>query len=384
MVVPFFPDEGSFRGSYIYDQAVAINEIADLNLIIIKYVLIGKTKTYEFNGIFIHQLRLFEFPSFLFPGLFQSLNVLLVKKLLTRVLGIELNKIRYIHGHVAVLAGGIAVRLASEIGAKSIIQHHGFDILGYTNGCFGLSSLRRLNKLWINKIYIKILNEADLNIGVSRKTLEKLNNIDGFGYSKEYVLYNGVDKSKFYKKDGFDKGKSFNIGCIANFWEIKDQLTLIKAFYGFLKNNPNAEAVLRLVGEGPTLESCKEFVAEKKLGHRVTFISSIKHDDLLDFYNELDLFILPSHYEAYGCVYVEAFACGVPFIGVKDQGIEELLPEYLKDDYLVAKSDFTQLAVLIGKFHRREVVTPALLKSIDIRELIADYLEYLYLELSDD
>lgn len=384
MIVPFFPDEGSFRGSYIYDQAVAINEITDLNLIIIKYVLVGKTKTYEFNGIFVHQLRLFEFPSFLFPGLFQSLNVLLVKKFLTRVLGIELKRIRYIHGHVAVLAGGIAVRLSSQIGAKSIIQHHGYDILGYTNGCFGLSSLRRLNKFWIDKIYIKILNAADLNVGVSQKTLEKLNNIEGFGYSKEYVLYNGVDRRKFYKKDGFEKRKSFIIGCIANFWEIKDQITLIRAFYIFLKNNPNTEAALRLVGEGPTLESCKEFVAEKKLGHRVTFISSIKHDDLLDFYNGLDLFILPSYYEAYGCVYVEAFSCGVPFIGVKDQGIEELLPEYLRDDYLVAKSDIIKLAELIGKFYRREVDTLTLSKPIDIRALIADYLEYLYLELGYD
>lgn len=384
LLVPFFPDEVSFRGSYIYDQAVAISEISDLKLIVIKYVLFGKTTTYEFNGILVHQIRLMALPSFLFPGLFQFFNVLRVKSFLARELEIDLASIRYIHGHIAVLAGGLAVRLAKEIGAKSIIQHHGFDILGYTNGCFGSKSLRRLNKIWIDRTYIKNLNAANLNIGVSQKTLESLKNIDGYVSTKEYILYNGVDKNKFYPKAGFNKFRPFTIGCIANFWEIKDQLTLLKAFHMFCKDNSISGAILKLVGDGPTLDSCKKFVADKNLQSQVRFITSIRHNDLVEFYNELDLFILPSYFEAFGCVYVEAFACGVPFIGVEDQGIEEILPEHLKEDYLISKSDIYNLARLIGKFHRKEVDKLELVKPIDIRQIIAKYLDYLNLDLSDN
>jgi len=47
---------------------------------------------------------------------------------------------------------------------------------------------------------------------------------------------------------------------------------------------------------------------------------SIKH--LLD---RSDVFIMPSFYEALGCVYLEAMAMKLPTIGVKGQGIDEII-----------------------------------------------------------
>ena len=46
------------------------------------------------------------------------------------------------------------------------------------------------------------------------------------------------------------------------------------------------------------------------------------HENLPSFYQSLDLFVLPSYYEAFGCVYAEAYSCGVPFIAVKNQKLQ--------------------------------------------------------------
>ena len=44
---------------------------------------------------------------------------------------------------------------------------------------------------------------------------------------QEYVLYNGVDRTKFYNMDMIKATDKFQIGCIANFWPIKDHINLI-------------------------------------------------------------------------------------------------------------------------------------------------------------
>ena len=74
----------------------------------------------------------------------------------------------------------------------------------------------------------------------------------------------------------------------------------------------------------------------------------------MTFYNQLDLFVLPSKYEALGCVYLEALACGVPFIGVKNQGIEDVVKNDLKKYQLVEAGSYVDLSKLIYYFYSNE------------------------------
>src|SRR5690606_10263582 len=136
--------------------------------------------------------------------------------------------------------------------------------------------------------------------------------------------YNGVDKSKFFQKKSLKHSGIFHIGCVANFSSIKDQITLIKATE-ILINQSNPNIKVTFVGTGPTRGKCEEYIYKNNLSKFFNFIDSIPHRQLNDFYNEIDLFVLPSYYEALGCVYLEAYSTGTPFVGVYDQGIEELI-----------------------------------------------------------
>ena len=200
IITPFFPTEESFVGPFIYDQAKAIAKQRNYEVSVVKLFHKGESQAYSYQGIKVHPVKIKDLPSFILPGLFMKQNIKTVNKRLNEITGNDLNTIKYVHGHVTYACGIIAVAVADATGAKSIVQHHGLDVMSYTNGCFQNKFLRKINRFWINSTHVSYLNKATLNVGVSQKTIDELHKIKGYKPTQEYVLYNGVDTQKFYKQ----------------------------------------------------------------------------------------------------------------------------------------------------------------------------------------
>ena len=332
VITPFFPSNNSFVGSYVFDQVNEIRNQTNFNIEVIKVVsAFSSEKDYKFKGFRVHIFKLFDIPFFIFPGIFNRLNKVRFKNFLNEK---NIEKIQYSHAHVSYPAA----YLVEDLNCKKMVQHHGLDVLQLLNGRNNL--IKKIQYNYLIRNTIKQLNKADLNIGVSKLVLQKLSEFRTYNPKEEYVLYNGVDTSKFYPKK-IDENNIFTIGCVANFWEIKDQITLIKSVQ--LLKEQGKEILLRLIGTGPTLQMCKNFVSENNLSENIVFEKEIKHEELNLFFNEIDVFILPSYYEALGCVYMESWATNTPFIAVKGQGITELIPSELKEKLVIGKSDVNQL-----------------------------------------
>ncbi len=71
--------------------------------------------------------------------------------------------------------------------------------------------------------------------------------------------------------------------------------------------------------KGELLELASELGVER----RVTFVDAIPHADLPLYYNAADVCVVPSYYESFGMVALEAMACGVPVVASRVGGLKE-------------------------------------------------------------
>tara|TARA_B110000305_G_scaffold198374_1_gene224510 strand:+ start:36 stop:1175 length:1140 start_codon:yes stop_codon:yes gene_type:complete len=314
VVTPFFPSNNCHIGNYIFDQLNEIKKQSNFDVKLVKIVSIfSNEKDYLFKTFQVKIFKIIDFPFFILPGFFNFINKIRFSYFLKKK---NIENIKFSHSHVSYPSS----YLSEDLECYKIIQHHGLDVLQLTNG--RIEFLKNIQKGFLIRNTIKRLNNADINIGVSDLVLHQLKNYKTYNPKKEFVLYNGVNRSIFFKKE-IKENDIFTIGCVANFWKIKDQITLIKSTEKILENGNIIN--LRLIGSGPTLKSCKKYVVKNNLSKYIFFEKEIPHDKLNDFYNSIDLFVLPSYYEALGCVYLESWATNTPFLGIEGQGISELI-----------------------------------------------------------
>jgi D-inositol-3-phosphate glycosyltransferase len=84
--------------------------------------------------------------------------------------------------------------------------------------------------------------------------------------------------------------------------------------------------VLVIGGDGKDLARKAELAAlaaELRIADKVTFLDAVPHGDLPLYYNAADICVVPSYYESFGLVAVEAMACGIPVIASRVGGLKE-------------------------------------------------------------
>tara|TARA_B100000963_G_scaffold126983_1_gene110818 strand:- start:3362 stop:4513 length:1152 start_codon:yes stop_codon:yes gene_type:complete len=353
IITPFFPSLTSFRGSYLLDQAIAIKKKSNYNIIVIilSHYFNKVNYDYEIEGIECKTFNIYDLPFFIFPGIFNFINFRRFTKFL-KSKSIILNSKSIIHGHINYPSLNFLNFISKKYNCKTILQHHALDVLQKETG-INIPYLKKIQNKFISCYFRKISDKIDIHIAVSNAVKQNLLKINSNLIDSIYICINGVDTSKFYidKKIKNDDSK-FIIGCVANFWKLKDQITLLKAV-NLLNKNGIDNIILKFVGTGKTLKSCSNYSKKNQID--CEFIDEIKHSELVSFYNQLDLFILPSKYEAFGCVYLEALACGIPFIGVKNQGIEDIIKENNKEKQLINEGSFIELARLIDYYYNNKI-----------------------------
>lgn len=75
----------------------------------------------------------------------------------------------------------------------------------------------------------------------------------------------------------------------------------------------------------------------------VKFVPAQSQERLLHYYNAADVLVMPSHYESFGMVALEALACGTPVIATDVTGISPLIKTYPKG-YIVSANNPILLA----------------------------------------
>lgn len=159
---------------------------------------------------------------------------------------------------------------------------------------------------------------------------------------KTYVVHYGFrNNTDYIKKPIKLKTQSLKIVCVSRLAKQKNIESLIRSLE--ICNKDKLIFSLSVFGEGPLENDLKKITTDLGIENRVCWMGKTKNIEmkLLDF----DLLILPSLYEGFGLVLLEAMQVEIPVLASNNSAI----PEVLGSDYdgLFNTSDYAQLAKLI-------------------------------------
>ncbi len=63
------------------------------------------------------------------------------------------------------------------------------------------------------------------------------------------------------------------------------------------------------------------------IDHHISFVGAVEHEDLPLYYNAADVCVVPSYYESFGLVAVEAMACGTPVVASRVGGLASTISD---------------------------------------------------------
>jgi glycosyltransferase involved in cell wall biosynthesis len=178
----------------------------------------------------------------------------------------------------------------------------------------------------------KMMEQCDHVAAVSRATLEET--VPRALWKKSSVIYNGVNLEDY--NPGVDSSKTVKqhgdfFFCVCRFVPQKGLEFLLDAM-------KKVDAKLVLLGRGPL-----EKKLEKNAGKDVEIITRrVSEEELAALYGGCRAFVLPSLYEPFGMVIVEAMAMKKPVVATSVGGIPEIItPE---TGFLVPPRDPNALA----------------------------------------
>jgi glycosyltransferase involved in cell wall biosynthesis len=101
----------------------------------------------------------------------------------------------------------------------------------------------------------------------------------------------------------------------------KDVGSLLAAFQGVAAGHPAARLVI--VGDGPERSALRQRAGELGLGDRALWLGSRPHPEVARVMAACDLFVLPSRYEGFARVLMEAAASALPIVTTDVSGSDE-------------------------------------------------------------
>lgn len=386
VLTTYFPTPTCWRCAYVYDQVCAIRRLRPNMRVIV--VNLDASADYRYADVEVWGgFRRFSFPmSGAFPYGLAAVNAKRLQRCL-RNHGLPFERVQVVHAHLPSVGAIALVGRSMFPNAKFLVQYHHPD----PSAVLGLGILA---SVMCYRLYRRILGQADGIISISDFVTRMIVDFPRNPPARYYppversrrilrwfkpaqpkrilLLHNGVDLEQFNPRGRRCAGRhEFVLGCIANFIDGKDQMSLLRALE---KIGPSlGQWRLRMIGSGPCRASCETFVREHGLRERVSFESEVDHSNLPDFYRSLDLFVLPSYFEAFGCVFTEAWACGTPFIACEGLGMDDMILPEERKLWLCKPMNPEDLAEKILHYYRNRP-EQHMAGPIDINILVSDFL----------
>jgi len=224
--------------------------------------------------------------------------------------------------------GGVAARLA---GVRAIIPRRGIDY--------------PLKNRWRYRFAYNVLATSILaNSNATKQAL--LRNAPWLDERRIEVVHNGIDAAVFVHSAHRSLREEWQIpadapllGFVGQLDERKGLRVLLSAFELIQARIPEARLVL--AGEGRLREMIESQIRAKSWERNVVLAGFIH--EVASVMQAIDVLVLPSYWEGFGIVIIEAMACGRPVITTNISSMPEIVDDG-RTGYLIPPGDAQLLA----------------------------------------
>ncbi len=195
------------------------------------------------------------------------------------------------------------------------------------------------NKYWIKEAKINLILAP-----IGRYIVNKADGVqtDGSG-DKQILIRNGLPSSKIFCKpmiplnieefknaDGREIRKKLLrdkeeriILFVGRLTKQKNIPFLLKCYKDVIQKFPKARLVI--VGKGKEGAKLKKFSKRLKIQHKISWVEGIPHLRIPEYFKAADIFALPSLYEGFARVLMEATAAGKPIVSTRVSGVVDAI-----------------------------------------------------------
>ena len=262
-------------------------------------------------------------------------------------------------------SGVIGLNLRKKLKIPMLFVFHSIGKIRFE----ALKSLKLQKKDYVffqkrNRFEKKIARECDFVVSTSPVEKKIVQKTFGISAKKIKFISIGIDREIFYRRkklrlskkiEALVKGRKIVLYVGRIEWR-KGIGTLIYAFKETLKKIPKAR--LLIVGGGRTkaaqeldkneVNRLRNIAKELRLEEKVFFLGPHKQKDLNAFYNLASVCVVPSYYEPFGIVPIEAMACGTPVVASKIGGLQYTVKDG-KTGFLAKVRNYRDLSAKINK-----------------------------------
>jgi D-inositol-3-phosphate glycosyltransferase len=227
------------------------------------------------------------------------------------------------------LSASVGMELRKYQQFKHLHTYHSLGAVEYQS----ITNLPRVFQARL-KIEKQCLETADTIIATSPQQKEVMRSLISTKGNIKVIPY-GTDINHFGHSSRFESRNRLNIKLeakvilyVGSFERSKGLETLVKAVgYNQVRQHPDLELIIVNnstpgIKESTERERIEAIVNKLKLAEITTFKDHIEYTDLPDYYAAADVCVVPSNYEPFGLVAIEAMASRTPVIASKVGGLE--------------------------------------------------------------
>lgn len=275
--------------------------------------------------------------------------------------------------HSSIWAGLVAAFIREKYGVPYVITEHRSRFV------YNTPEAKALFQPWFYPYLQNAFEGAEKVITVSDSLQPFIKQIAPKATERLVSIPNMVD-TDFFKPSELPKPqKPFRYFSLANLIPLKGMDKLIEAFASLNTLQPGAFS-LTIGGDGSERNKLEQMVAEMKLNDKVTFVGKLNRSQVLEHMQQAHAFVLASHFEAFGVVFIEALACGLPLIATRAGGPESIIRE--SEGILVNPGQTAELAGALNQMHKQyHVYNASTIRKYAMEHFSRESVAQQYLEL---